>query len=149
MSRFELTEFGTVIDNWTGLEWQAKATGPMTWGEAMKYAKSLGDGWRLPSCSELYSLVNLEKCDPASDFPDMLCKTFWSSSVSASHSSYAWIVFLDYGYVSDRDKGGNNYVHCVRKTKQEKRKSVKTLTELKKQYNQTITAIRALLTQKE
>jgi formylglycine-generating enzyme required for sulfatase activity len=36
------------------LEWQEDAPkNPMNWDEAMKYAKSLGDGWRLPTRRKL------------------------------------------------------------------------------------------------
>jgi len=106
-----------VLDTKTGLEWQTEATGPITWDEAMEYAESLGKDWSLPSRFELESLLNLERANPASDFPGMPAQAFWSSSVYADNSSFAWVVGFGYGcvYYTSYFKSYNLRVRCVRR----------------------------------
>ena len=49
----------------TGLEWQCKSPGKMTWYEAQEYAGSLllegKKDWRLPTLAELESLLDRTK----------------------------------------------------------------------------------------
>ena len=53
---------GTVTDRETGLLWQQKDGGEMTWEHAQEYcsALSLGGktGWRLPSNQELFTILD-------------------------------------------------------------------------------------------
>jgi ribonuclease BN (tRNA processing enzyme) len=53
---------GTIVDEITGLMWQADAGEKKTYDEAVKEAKSLRlggyDDWRMPTIKELYSLIN-------------------------------------------------------------------------------------------
>ena len=113
-NRFELMG-DSVFDHDTGLEWEAKVSGPMTWHKAMKYAEKLGDGWRLPTIEELSGLVDYNRADPASSFPEMPTYFFWSSSSVAGSASDAWYVhFRHHGFVSNFVKTDANYVRCVR-----------------------------------
>jgi hypothetical protein len=112
--RFEPTGNSTVIDHETGLEWQASTSGPMTWQEAMDYASSLGDGWRLPTIEELITLIDYSQVDPATNFPNHLATGFWSSSVHAYYTGYAWSVYFSSGYVYGNGKYNGIRVRCVR-----------------------------------
>ena len=79
----------------------------MTWQEAVDYAKSLGDGWRLPTKQELQA------------YAPQLSKTvnegaFWSAS-SVSYDTYsAWFVDLAYGGTFFNNKYATYQVVCVR-----------------------------------
>jgi hypothetical protein len=112
--RFEPTGNSTVIDHETGLEWQASTSGPMTWQEAMDYASSLGDGWRLPTIEELITLIDYSQVDPATNFPNHLATGFWSSSIFTIDTSLVWYVYFYYGYVNISAKIDINHVRCVR-----------------------------------
>ena len=113
MNRFEPRD-KTVKDHKTGLEWEAEASGPMTWHKAMKYAEKLGEGWRLPTIEELSGLVDLELWNPATEFPNMPPDQFRSSSSVAGSASDAWYVDFYYGGVGYDDKPNTHYVRCVR-----------------------------------
>ena len=112
--RYEITG-DVVLDTTTGLEWQHEHAGPMTWQQAMDYVAKLGDGWRLPTVIELVSLVDYDRCDPASAFPAMPVAAFWSSSSDAGSASYAWYVNFGLGYVDSGGKPTTGYVRCVRR----------------------------------
>jgi len=110
--RYEIAD-GVVLDCQTDLIWQKNYTGPMPWDEAMAYPATLGPEWMLPTAHDLFGLVDLNRNAPASTFPGMPKKSFWSSSYT-SGSSYAWYVNFDDGYVSDGNRANGNYVRCVR-----------------------------------
>jgi len=128
-----------VADNVTGLVWQGctaglsgdncamvpdgGAAGTYLWQEAVAYCDGLDWGghqdWHLPDFSELYSLADLGSCAPTIDtaaFPATPSSYFWSSSSTASFSSYAWVVNFDTGYVygGSIDKNSPSYIRCVR-----------------------------------
>ena len=109
---------GIITDVETGLVWQKDHAGPMSWQEAIDYAHKLSlagyNDWRLPTVGELFALIDLSKCNPATDFPEMPSEWFWSSSSYAPFSAYAWYVNFNYGYVFDVDKSNDYYVRCVR-----------------------------------
>ena len=120
-----------VTDTKTGLVWQKTYKSGKTWQQALDYCENLTyagySDWRLPDKNELVSLVNYEKYDPASDFPDMPSQYFWSSSTMTYFGtpSSAWYVSFIRGEVSayDKDCGSVGYeneppwgfsVRCVR-----------------------------------
>jgi hypothetical protein len=95
------------------LEWQDEIVPKMSWDKALEYAKSLREGWRLPTVQELVSLWDYDKgCCP--EFPDA-SDWYWSSSPFVSY--YACYVIFNYGYVSDDARYYEFGVRCVRSTK--------------------------------
>ena len=101
-----------VLEN---LEWQAEDDGiKRNWDEAIEYAKSLGNGWRLPNIKELMILIDYSKYNPATELPDMRSFPYWSSSTFANNSGYAWFVNFNIGIVDHYIKSDYFYVRCVR-----------------------------------
>ena len=98
-----------VTDKNTNLIWQKTHT-MLNWKEALSYCENLdyagyGD-WRLPNRNELLSLVDYEKTDPASSFPDMVSEIFWSSTTD--------VMFEQADCAdSDEDCGPNYYDNVV------------------------------------
>ncbi len=79
----------------------------MTWYEAIEYAKSLGDGWRLPTRGELIDAYD-------SGVRGFMKDYYWSSNTYAQNTSTAWYIIFDVGVVIYDAKTHNNYVRCVR-----------------------------------
>lgn len=124
---------GTVSDSETGLMWDQCSWGQSgsdcsggsasghTWNEALNLAitantanhKGYND-WRLPSRTELESLVDITTFNPAIDttaFPNTPSSWYWSSTVYTPDPAYAWGVNFDYGYTY---AGGQSYDVHVR-----------------------------------
>ena len=95
------------------LEWHPINASPMDWDEAVKYCEGLGNGWRLPTVQELFSIVNYNKFHPASDL-DMKSAGYWSSTTYAGNSGGAWIVHFDDGNIYGGYESGSLYVRAVR-----------------------------------
>lgn len=116
----------TVSDSTTGLIWQKQYETYLNWGEALTYCEGLSyagySDWRLPNVSELFSMVEVHKTDPASSFPDIPSEYFYSStsySGGTPDNSYnrAYVVNFDYGIIVLGDPGIksiHNHVRCVR-----------------------------------
>lgn len=88
------------------LQWEEKpAFFSTTWEKANNYAKCLGDGWRLPTRSELLQAYD-------SGVPHFELQCYWSSSEIGDQ---VWYVEFADGY-SGRcySKLDNYYVRCVR-----------------------------------
>jgi hypothetical protein len=100
---------GTVTDTRTGLMW-SKATlcdDEIDHAKAGEVCVALAlaghTDWRLPTVEELFLLADRNKVSPAIDtgaFPDTKSDWYWSSTVHASDSSYAWIVGFSNGLAS-------------------------------------------------
>jgi len=113
-----------VTDLTTGLQWQdddAEGSTNGDWTSAIDYCENtlvLGgySDWRLPNRNELYSIVDFSQWDPAiyPVFETSSSSNYWSSSVGASHTSYAWYVNFYFGSTYYRTKTYDNYVRCVR-----------------------------------
>ncbi len=115
------TSMYTVVDNETMLTWQrATDNEPYTWAEANMYCKNLnldGTGWRLPTVSELQSIVDESKMNPAIDqavFPFTLFVFFWSSVPYIGPSGSVWGIDFFSGNVTRNDVNGAGRVRCVR-----------------------------------
>ncbi|MBS0218107.1 MAG: DUF1566 domain-containing protein [Proteobacteria bacterium] len=106
----------TTQDARTGLEWSATLSAKrVTHAAAAKLVaklnKELAAGepqWRMPTVEELFLIADRTKRMPAIDteaFPDTKSDWYWTSTISAWSSDYAWIVSFDGGYsdVSHRD----------------------------------------------
>lgn len=78
----------------------------MTWGAAMKYAKILGEGWRLPTKEELQAL--------ASQLREFKNGCFWSTSTVSDSTNGARIVDLAHGDTYYSFKDATYGVVCVR-----------------------------------
>ncbi|MBM4344832.1 MAG: DUF1566 domain-containing protein [Deltaproteobacteria bacterium] len=89
-----------VSDSVTKLNWQRAAMpSTMTWQEALAACDALVLGgfsdWRLPSATELFSIVDLTRLAPAIEpvaFPDTVAAPFWSASPHAKSPNLAWAV---------------------------------------------------------
>jgi hypothetical protein len=113
---------GTVTDETTGLMWQQVTSEKiMNWNQAIVYCKNLKlgnyKGWRLPTITELRSLVDFSRYNLAIDmdcFPDTVLAFHWSSSTEESPTKYAWGVAFSYGqsYIIN-----TNRLHYVRAVK--------------------------------
>lgn len=111
-------------DPQTGLEWQYRSPGKMTWHDALEYARSLRlggkDDWRLPFVSELESLLDrgtlVERIRPIMrrniPFRDTL--SYWSSTTFEHNTRSAWIVMFDGAYILSYYKSNRYHIRCVR-----------------------------------
>jgi hypothetical protein len=106
----------TWLDPDTGLEWHWEMK-KLPWKDARKYAKSLGDGWRLPTIHELITLVDyslIGNVTKTSVPIKNVASPYWTSTSVANVSGYAWSVSFRSGSVSSYDKSVSNDVRCVR-----------------------------------
>ena len=89
------------------LEVMTEDLGKMTWDEAKKACKNLGDGWRLPTKDELNVLYeNKEKIGGFADH------YYWSSTVD--DNDIAWLQNFGVGGQSGTIKTNPPYVRAVR-----------------------------------
>ncbi|MGK5094818.1 DUF1566 domain-containing protein [Deltaproteobacteria bacterium TL4] len=112
---------GTVTDRKTGLMWQQVDDGTVrNWEQALQYCESLElaehTDWKLPNIKELLSLVDYTRSNPSIHplFPNTQSSGYWSSTVNASSSSYAWYVYFYNGFVYYYYRSNTYYVRCVR-----------------------------------
>jgi len=126
-SEVEINDETIVIDSATNFQWTKDYSSEYkTWKEALSYCENLYFGgysdWRLPNINELKTLINRNKYNAASDFPDMpLSEPFWSSSPCVYSIAYAWDIHIYSGYVrmgsmtnEDYIDGSGRYAICVR-----------------------------------
>ena len=76
-----------------------------------------GSGWRLPSKTELQTIVDDSQHNPAIDpnaFPGTPSNVFWTSSAYAPSPGYAWFVYFDGGATSNNVVATSSWVRCVR-----------------------------------
>jgi len=112
------------LDNETGLEWQAGPAKPMKWDETIEYAKSLGDGWRLPTAYEVLELIDCPKTYPTTDLPNEEGKYYWSLSCITFTFNVQGIHFY-YDSVDNYKKIYGVYACCVRKRKKKGKRIMK------------------------
>ena len=136
---------GTITDDRTGLVWEKLSIGSSihdatqlyTWDDAFSKIAALNGSefagytdWRLPSVSELQTLIDYGRANPAiaSAFnagctsdgcvasPCSCTKPFhyWSSTTCQASAGDAWLVSFDAGYVVTDTKRNSYYVRAVR-----------------------------------
>ena len=126
-SRFTvLSDFGNaaVRDDETGLVWEKTLdTSEVSWADARAACadKDVGGrkGWRLPSISELASLVDPSMKTGSTlplnhPFANAHSEVYWSATTMAGNPNNAWLVFFDSGKVSYGFKTITFHVWCVR-----------------------------------
>ena len=126
-SRFTvLNAFGdaAVRDDETGLVWEKTLdTAEMSWTDARAVCadKDVGGrkGWRLPSISELTSLVDPSirsglPLPAGHPFTNVLMDVYWSATSVTDNPKSAWLVFLDTGKATFAFKTITFHVWCVR-----------------------------------
>jgi len=121
MPPFHIISNKIVLDERTNLQWTKDYATEKTWDQAHEYCNELNaqryagfDDWRLPIIEELRMLVDHSRFNPASLFPDMPSKNFWSSSSYASITDLAWFVNFAYGYVLNDYKTYGLAARCAR-----------------------------------
>ena len=112
--QYKINGDGTVTDNQTGLVWQqvvpSGTYGPL---DAQSYCQNLnlggtGAGWRLPTLSELFSLVDLGSAPPYIDsaaFPNTPPAAFWTAGPPYDA--------IDFSRGSEGGNANYNAVRCV------------------------------------
>ncbi|MFA6033895.1 MAG: DUF1566 domain-containing protein [Myxococcota bacterium] len=108
-----------VSDAVTGLTWLHGNRPTINWQEALSYCSALNyagfSDWRLPNKNELFSLINLSRAYPASDFPNITNDSLWSSTTSTTCSHCATAVnFGDGLQYGETEKMNAVSVLCVR-----------------------------------
>ena len=124
MDSTDQEETPTWKDIKTGLEWQRKSPGRMSWHAAIKYSASLSlagrHDWRLPTLPELESLLDRTKSRPdgrplvREEVPFRDTLSYWSSTTFEEETQTACIVMFDGAYVLSYYKSNLYYVRCVR-----------------------------------
>ncbi len=94
---------GTITDNVTGLMWQKTDNGESTWDTAVSRAAAIATGaytdWRLPTPTELFSIMNHNNGNPAAldtkyfpSNPAGAAEYWWSSDIYGSDATKVWCV---------------------------------------------------------
>ena len=90
------------------LQWETNPpSNQMSWNSAMKYAKSLGNGWRLPTIEELYE-ASLNSIEGFND------DCYWSSSTSGINNDSALYIDFWLTNIYNDAKEFSYYVRCVK-----------------------------------
>ncbi len=133
-SRFSDLGDGTVFDTLTRLIWMKNANcwGEMAWANAITKITDLNNSqttcsgynghdtdWRLPNRKEMKSLIDYGRSNPAlpsgHPFTGVQSNNFyWSSTTHAVNTTYAWLVFFNYGHVGSNVKASSYYVWPIR-----------------------------------
>jgi len=85
-----------------------KSESKLTWNEAQEYCKSLGEGWRLPTISEMFYLYEDKVITDAA---------YWSSTEYGT--SLAWFFLFSNGTAGNYGKDTAYGVRAVRDIKSE------------------------------
>lgn len=117
----EATEWEAVLDTRSNLIWSREVLPRMNFKKALAAPAKLTTAgfkdWRPPTVEELFCLADRTRYSPAIDtafFPDTPSAWFWSSTVDASSSDYAWVVYFDGGYSLWNHQGSESHVRAVR-----------------------------------
>jgi hypothetical protein len=112
-------EWVAVLDNTTGLIWDAGETEELNFAAAQSHANGSEvagfKDWRLPTVEELFMLADRTKFEPAIDkgfFPNCHNDWYWTGTVVAKYpADCAWLVDFDDG---GADWGAQNDGYRVR-----------------------------------
>ena len=108
-------EIETWTDPETELIWEKLGSKKkMSWNEALAYAKTLGNGWRLPTIQELLSLIDFSENNPACKINGTYSSYYWSSTIYANDMDDAWHVDFYDGDMGYSCKGNSYYVRCIK-----------------------------------
>jgi tRNA A-37 threonylcarbamoyl transferase component Bud32 len=118
-TRHQVQADGSVRDTATGLTWQRAVAAKQTWSDAKTFCPTLGTGWRLPSVTELTTIVDETKENPSIDgdaFPNTpaLASYFWTSSPQVGNPLFAWYVTFIHGHADLEPVTTAYWVRCVR-----------------------------------
>lgn len=131
--RFEVCNDG-VEDRWTGLYWHKNANlpeFPLNWKEAFDFIQGINNSetssinnWRLPTRSELFSLLSHQQINPslpeAHPFENVFNGYYWTQTECARLPNQAWYIHLGGGRVYRGVKHGSYMVWPVAGTELEK-----------------------------
>lgn len=117
--RFE-QQGAEVLDRLTGLAWlhpERLDAGLFDWEGARAFASTQGAGWRLPEISELESLVDAGRANPAlpAELPAMAgaaklaAEGFWSTTTSGFDAAWAFVLYAQKGAVGVGFKTGREF----------------------------------------
>lgn len=119
--RYDFSVNGTVRDTRTTLTWQRELSpGLYSRNSGATYCSGLslaGTGWRLPQVSELLTLVDRTRNQPAIDanaFPGTPVTWFWASTPYAPDPAKGWRVDFGIGYSNAFELSTVARVRCVR-----------------------------------
>jgi hypothetical protein len=81
----------------------AKSINKLQWDDAVAYAKSLGDDWRLPTIEECFIMYNHKVITTGN---------YWSSTEYGTSS--AWFFYFNFGTAANGYKSLTYYVRAVK-----------------------------------
>ena len=123
VKRYEIRDAdATVRDFATGLRWQRSySQDQMAWSDAIAFCpNTFGGDWRLPSVTELLTIVDETREQPSIDpnvFPCvstmMSLEWFWTSSLYAGDPTWAYYVTFIHGHEDIEPVTTHYYVRCV------------------------------------
>jgi hypothetical protein len=117
-TRWEAQAGGLIHDAIANQTWQQTLdANSYNWSDAKTYCAGLGANWRLPSLTELETLIDVAKVSPAIDgtiFPGTPSAAFWTSSAYAGGANIAWAVSFYDGGDAVYGVDLKNRVRCVR-----------------------------------
>ena len=111
--RFGLHALGTLGSTVVAADRRARQDNANTYCAGLSLG---GSGWRLPTLTELESIVDTAyrpTIDPTA-FPSTPADWFWTSSPYVGSSGFGWIVYFNYGSSAYDDTASTNRVRCVR-----------------------------------
>jgi len=133
MERYLLNADGTVQDKTTGLVWKRCSEGQSgavcengaavtyNWRDALSLAAASdfagAKGWRLPTITELATLLEYQCTMPAINlqvFPSTPATNFWSATPYAGYVNGAWTLNFNDGVHDNSSKNYRLYVRLVR-----------------------------------
>jgi len=126
--RFHLNQDGSITDQQTGLQWSRCSLG-QSWKDntcqdkpqALPYAiaaLAVEEGWRLPTVSELSSLIELRCSGPAINnniFPTTTTAIYWTATRFVNLDGSFWQVHFLHGEIMPEKADSTAYVRWVRK----------------------------------